>query len=89
MADFNLLSFKQGDIIEVADRADSEDWILGSFGEKTGWVPSEHLKLLYGKPSAFKGKDKLKEAEKAKASAKQQAAAALAPANQAEFQKSM
>ena len=85
-----MLSFKQGDIIEIADRADSEDWVLGSFGEKTGWVPSEHLRLLYGKPSAFKGKDKLKESEKAKADAKQQAAAAVAaPNNLAEFIKAV
>jgi len=87
--DFNMLAFKQGDIIEIVDRADSDDWVLGSFGDKTGWVPAEYLRLLYGKPSAFKGKDKLKESEKAKADAKQHAATAVAPANQGEFDKAV
>jgi len=82
-----MLSFKQGDVIEIVDRADSEDWFLGSFGDKTGWVPAEFLRLLYGKPSAFKGKDKLKETERAKADAKLHAVVVETPANQAEFQK--
>ena len=46
--DYNLLSFRIGDHINIREREGEDGWFRGECGDRAGWFPCESVEILYG-----------------------------------------